>query len=114
RDGTFGHIRLPSIIRRHGPATASKMLFDLFQKVVIEHQLPSRNIGDDFACQVVLRGTESAASDDDIRSLQSPLDDLFHPPGVVAYYGLEIQIDAQRCQPLRHPGGIGVDDLAEE
>ena len=114
RNGAFGHIRLPPIIRRHGPATASKMLFDLFQKIVVEHQLPSRNFGDDLACQVVLRGTEPPAGDDDIRPLQRPLNDLFHPSGVVANDRLEIKINAQRSQSLRHPGGIGVDDLAEE
>ncbi len=69
RDRSFRHIRLPNVVRCHGPAAPAKMLFDLLQHRGILNQLATGHLGNDFPSQIILRWSQSAAGDDDVGAL---------------------------------------------
>ena len=90
------------------------MFFHLRQHPGVLDQLAPGHLGDDLSGQIVLGRADAAAGNDDIGALQRARDDFFHPRRVVADDRFEIEIHAERSQPLRHPRRIGVDDLSQQ
>ena len=90
------------------------MFFDLFEHAGVLDQFTSGHLGDDLAGQIVLGRTDAAAGDNDISAFHGAPDDLFHPCRIVAHHRFEIEVHAQRREPLRHPRRVGIDDLTEQ
>jgi hypothetical protein len=70
--------------------------------------------GDRFPRDVVLGRAEPAAEDQGIAPGETMADRLDDPLKIVADFGLEVGVDPGQRQLLAHPGGVGVDDLAEQ
>ena len=83
-------------------------------EVGVDARLLVEDRADRFARQVVLRRAEAAGADDDVGALARAADGLGQSIEVVADDGLEVDVDAERRQPGRDEGGVGIDDLAEQ
>ena len=80
----------------------------------MEDQLLAEIVRDGLLGQIVVGGPQAAGGDDGVHPGKGQDQTLFQPLGVVAHYGLVVQIDSQSRHLLGDVGGVGVDDVAHE
>jgi hypothetical protein len=111
---TVWDIRLAQVVQRHLPPARGEQGADPLGDLGPAHQRHAHDLGDCFARDVVLGRSESAAQDHRIAALECLADAGDDAPEVVADFGLEMRIDAGQGQLAADPGGVGIDDLAEQ
>ena len=114
RNGALGNVGLPLVVSSHYQAAPPKPVLDLLLEMRVEDKLSVRHLRDDLARQIVLRGADSTARDDDVRAFEGLGNHLAHAPRVVANRRLVVEVHAYLCEALRHPRRVGVHDLSQK
>ncbi len=81
---------------------------------MVDEHLFAEGGGDRFAGEVVVGRAEAAGHDDEVGAVEGALEGVDDAVEVVAHDGLEVEVDAEGGQARGEPGGVGVDDLAEQ
>ena len=107
--GSFDYFRLPLVDLGHAITATGEPLSQLFQNPVVEGQRSAKDLCHGCSREVVFRGTQAAAQNDQIGSLQCRVEHRDDISLVVSHDGLEVDVEAGLVESLGEEQGIGVE-----
>ena len=98
----------------HASATLLKVALELFKGLLLDRRGLLHSRGNGLTGQVVLGWSQATRSQDEVSALQGAGEPCSEHGQTVTDDGDPLQLDAQRWQPRRHPGGVRICELAHE
>ena len=118
-DGTFRYESLfPVIVSYFCIRTVGiqiiKICLNAIAGMFIFYKIYMHDFGCDFFCQIILRGSQTTAENDHIRTIHGLLDYFCHSFFVITYNCLVIHTQSKSGTHLRQICRIGIDDISQQ
>ncbi len=113
-NGPTDDVGLLGVVRRHLPFASCEALLQSSQYFGITLELKPKRLGYGLSSQVVFRGSETAAEDDDIGAKKCVLRRPNQLPQIVAHHAFEDHLNPQQIQLLGEEERVGIYPVGSE